>query len=325
MTERTRPFLFSRERSLIALLYSLNGPVGPTDFQKLLFLFCQKHRKQSETSVNETYEFVPYKYGAFSFSSYHDRSRLTKRGILLNSKNDWQLSEFGKKLASQYTSSSIRRFATNHEELRGDELIAESYRRFPYYAIHSLRRFEVLKSDQLALQRIENAKPRVHKHGLFTIGYERRSLERYLNLLIENGIGVLIDVRRNPVSRRYGFSKRTLKSACEKMNITYRHVPELGVDSRERSGLNSSDDYERLFRNYDSYTRRCSGRYTDSILHTIKHGANVALTCYERNPDECHRHVLANVICDPIRSGTDLDVASNVEEIPEIKLKVEHL
>lgn len=319
------PFLFQRESNLIALLYSLKGPVGPTDFQTLLFLFSQWHPKQSETSVNGAYEFVPYKYGAFSFSSYHDRSRLIKRGILLKSNSDWKLSAIGKTLASQFTNSSISRFASNHRDLRGDELVAESYRQFPYYAIHSLRRFEVLQNDPLTLDRIENAKPRVDKHRLFTIGYERRTLEKYLNLLIENNIDELTDVRRNPISRRYGFSKRTLKSACEKMNVTYRHVPELGIDSRERSELNAPEDYQKLFRIYDKHTRRFNDKYAESILRVINRSSNVALTCYERNPSECHRHVLADVICDPRRSRTDLDEAPNGEKISKVNLKVKHL
>ena len=55
--------LFERQRVLLTLLDALGGQSAPTDFQKLLFLYT---REQSEPS----YEFVPYRFGCFSFSSF---------------------------------------------------------------------------------------------------------------------------------------------------------------------------------------------------------------------------------------------------------------
>ena len=57
----------SRQRYLVQLLEAIGGPVGNLDFQKLLFLHCQ------EEGASAPYEFVPYMYGAFSFTSYADR------------------------------------------------------------------------------------------------------------------------------------------------------------------------------------------------------------------------------------------------------------
>jgi hypothetical protein len=48
---------------------------------------------------------------------------------------------------------------------------------------------------------------------IVTIGYEGRSLEAFLNLLLQNSVTLLCDVRRNPLSRKYGFSKSTLSKA----------------------------------------------------------------------------------------------------------------
>jgi hypothetical protein len=66
-TSIDRPILLNRQKHLLALLKALGGRLGNLDFQKLLFLYCQ------ESGVSETYEFVPYKFGAFSFTSYADR------------------------------------------------------------------------------------------------------------------------------------------------------------------------------------------------------------------------------------------------------------
>ncbi len=43
---------------------------------------------------------------------------------------------------------------------------------------------------------------------VFTIGYAEKSLENYLNCFMENNSKALCNVRKNPISRKHGFSKR---------------------------------------------------------------------------------------------------------------------
>jgi uncharacterized protein (DUF488 family) len=49
------------------------------------------------------------------------------------------------------------------------------------------------------------------KKYLFTIGYKGKSLEGFLNLLMKNEIAILVDVRHNPISGKFSFSKEKLK------------------------------------------------------------------------------------------------------------------
>ncbi|MCU0808828.1 MAG: hypothetical protein MUC53_13180 [Candidatus Contendobacter sp.] len=70
--------LFDRQKCLLALVDALGGEVGNLDFQKLLFLYCH------EVEETPTYDFVPYKFGGFSFTSYTDKRRLAERGLLAN-------------------------------------------------------------------------------------------------------------------------------------------------------------------------------------------------------------------------------------------------
>ncbi|UTO27808.1 DUF488 domain-containing protein [Bartonella harrusi] len=92
------------------------------------------------------------------------------------------------------------------------------------------------------------------KACFFTIGYEGKSLENYLDCLIENNIKTLCDVRRNPISRKHGFSKRQLEKAVNNINIEYMHMPELGIASEKRQNLKTQKDYERLFEEYQKTT-----------------------------------------------------------------------
>jgi uncharacterized protein (DUF488 family) len=78
----------------------------------------------------------------------------------------------------------------------------------------------VLAGNPAALQAIKRAQPVLQAPRLCTIGYEGRSLEDYLNVLLQEGVTLLCDVRRNPLSRKYGFSKSTLSRCCEEVGMT---------------------------------------------------------------------------------------------------------
>ena len=125
--------LFERQRLLLTLLDALGGPVANTDFQKLLFLYTQ------ECEASPSYEFVPYKFGAFSFTSYADKRRLVAAGLLVEEDQHWQLTDAGRAAArhSAVTPLVVSRFCRERSQLRGNALVAEQYRRFPNYATRS--------------------------------------------------------------------------------------------------------------------------------------------------------------------------------------------
>ena len=289
-----RLFLFEREKKLIALLGAIGRPVARTDFQKILFLYCTHIKDTARNgSVTSTYEFVPYKSGAFSFTSYHDRNRLTAKAILKGLSEDWCLTDFGHKLAQSHCTDEIRHFAEQYQTIRGDDLISETYRASPYTATKSEIIARVLKNDEVTLQRVREAIPTAENGGLFTIGYQQRTVENYINLLHQNCIDVLCDVRRNPVSRRYGFGKTALNNACTKMGIKYLHFPQLGVDSRYRKDLHDKKGYRTLLAFYRSNTLPNERKLIEMIHERMCSGERLALTCYERNHEHCHRSILA--------------------------------
>ena len=142
---------------------------------------------------------------------------------------------------------------------------------------------------------IRNAAPKTHT-PLASIGYEGRSFENYLNALIKNGIKVLCDVRRNPISRKYGFSKATLENACKGIGVEYRHYPDLGIPSYERQELRCQTDYDNLFARYEKDILPKVGESVCEIARLVTAEECVALTCFEANPAQCHRtRVLAAI------------------------------
>ena len=287
---RTTPMLFSRQRQLLQLLDALGGTSGMLDFQKLLFLYCQ------EASTGEApYDFVPYKFGAFSFTSYADRRKLIERG-LLEDEDGWQITAEGRKIIGRTMDMQLAAFAKRHRGLHGDALVADTYRRFPFFATRSEIAERVLKGDDAALARIKAVRAKATGPALSTIGYEGHTLESYLTILLKSGVTLLCDVRRNPISRKYGFSKNTLARGCEGVGIRYEHLPELGIASEQRQSLDTQADYDALFADYERTWLPKQGSALKKIQGWIEAGERVTLTCYEHQPNQCHRHCVAEAL-----------------------------
>ncbi|MBK6687928.1 MAG: DUF488 domain-containing protein [Deltaproteobacteria bacterium] len=288
--EKTATTLPARQRQLLQLLDALGGQASKLDFQKLLFLYCQ------ESPSEAPYDFVPHKFGAFSFMSYADRRKLVERGLLVNDESTWQLTDEGRGVIGRTIDMQMAAFARRYQKLRGDELVADTYRRFPYFATRSEIAARVLKGDAIALKQIAALRVDQKRASVQTIGYEGHSLDTYLNLLLKNGTTILCDVRRNPISRKYGFSKNSLARGCDAVGIRYEHLPELGIASEKRQSLDTQADYDALFREYvrDWLPKQTSA--LKKLRDWFRAGDRVALTCYEHLPAQCHRHCVAEAL-----------------------------
>ena len=169
------------------------------------------------------------------------------------------------------------RFAQRHARLRGDALVAEAYRRHPFHATRSEMAGRLLAGEAAMLAAIKAARPAAGVPGLCTIGYEGSSLEGYLNRLLQAGVTLLCDVRRNPLSGKYGFSKGTLSTACAGVGIRYEHLPELGIASEERQELRTQGDYDALFAAYERDTLPRQTNALKKIGAWVAAGERVAL------------------------------------------------
>jgi len=291
--------LFDRQRRLLALLRAVGGSIGGLDFQKLLFLYTR------EVEQVPSYEFVPYRFGGFSFTSYADKRRLIERHLLADDERVWSLTEAGLAATNDapQLGVQVQRFAQRYLGLRGEALVADTYRRYPYFAIRSEIAARLLAEDDAALAAIDAARPATGAAGICTIGYEGRSLEGYLNELIHHGATLLCDVRRNPLSRKYGFSRKTLAKACEGVGITYTHLPELGIASEARRGLRTQADYDALFATYEQCSLPQQTIALNQISAWVDGGHKVALTCFEKVPEQCHRRCVAAALEQSFGSG----------------------
>lgn len=281
--------IYKRQKKLLALLELFGGHLKNTDLQKYLFLFSLLEDEKS-------YHFLPYKYGCFSFHAYDDKRKLTDKGLLRDC-DEWALKESSTKYKDMLSFEDNQRLwhiKKDYGQLTGDELVGYVYRKYPYYAINSTIAERVLSQEEL--EKVEKVRPGKTGTTLFTLGYESRSLEEYLNILIRQNIKLLCDVRKNALSRKYGFSKKTLQNALESLGIEYLHVPELGIVSASRKDLVSLEDYEALFEEYEKTVLVDQSNKLKEVHDILLDKKRIALTCFELSPAMCHRTRVAKSV-----------------------------
>jgi uncharacterized protein (DUF488 family) len=283
--------MLKRQILLLALLEKWGGKLPNTEMQKYLFLLTRHQDKDKRG-----YHFIPYKYGCFSFNAYSDKRKLIEKGILKDSE-DWRLSEnqggFYFMLAHG-DRSLIEKIKKTFGHLHRKELIRYIYLNYSYYAVNSEILDEVLSKSEIS--QIKTYMPKNHIKAIYTIGYEGESIEEYINCLINEDVKILFDVRKNPISRKYGFSKKTLKKTVETVGIEYRHLPELGIPGEKRVNLYNIEDYNRLFDVYEKEILSNRHDLLETIYQLSLENDRVGLTCFEKLPGYCHRTRVAKAI-----------------------------
>lgn len=286
-----------RKKIILAILEKLGRGVSAKCMQKYLFLFA---RSQNGDRI---YDFVPYRYGCFSFQANQDLVSLEKNGYITI--KDVEHSDKEYSLLHQYHAiqdldmferQKVEEICLLYGKMSQDELIAYTYRHWPYTAINSVIKQKILNADELAAVTKQKEKLQQADCMLFAIGYEGFSLENFLNRLIRLNVHTLVDVRRNAFSMKYGFSKAILEKACKGVGLNYVHIPELGIESAKRQTLETQKDYDELFDDYEQTTLRENWSYLLKLQKIVEKDNRVCLMCFEKDPKQCHRTRVAKAL-----------------------------
>ena len=109
------------------------------------------------------------------------------------------------------------------------------------------------------------------------------------------GIQGIVDVRNNPLSRKYGFSRVVLERTCGRLGLRYTHLGSLGVPSAYRRELHTPDDLDAVFDWYETTVLDESAEAI-RLLGEMMAGLPSVLLCYEKSASHCHRGRLATRI-----------------------------
>jgi toxin-antitoxin system, toxin component, hipA family len=135
---------------------------------------------------------------------------------------------------------------------------------------------------------------------LIGVGYEGLTISEYIQVLRDLQVSTLVDVRLNATSRKPGFSKTRLKGYLADAGIPYLHYRELGNPKDNRKGFwddPSTGSHVQSVNHFKNLIL-CDD-YKVSLLKNLKNMSqceNVALLCYEKAPEKCHRTVLIELI-----------------------------
>lgn len=130
---------------------------------------------------------------------------------------------------------------------------------------------------------------------IFTIGFTKKSAEKFFSSIKKSGAKRLVDIRLNNVSQLAGFAKRDdlryfTKEICA---IDYVHVVDLAPTQ------NMLDAYKKQKIDWDAYERQFIGlikerRIEEKISREMLNGS--CLLCSEETPHHCHRRLVAEYL-----------------------------
>ena len=295
--ERLR--LFRRHRFVLAFLQAFGGSLPSHDLHQLLFIYSRRHPHFSDC------QFLPWRRGCFSLQLAADGRRLQRLGILETASDCWRLADRAPDFLSAVAGdvrADLEAHALEHRSIRGDDLARKVHRQHPYYAINSELAAQIMNDAELAA--IRRARPALNEPAFFTIGYEGISIDSYLNRLVHNDVRILCDVRRNPFSRKHGFSKAELSRQLKVLDIEYAGFHELGIESQQRSQLHCRRDYQRLFAEYRRSTLKANGAAMERLAGLFSQYRRIAITCFEADHSMCHRSQVAAAFASLTGPGT---------------------
>jgi uncharacterized protein (DUF488 family) len=274
--------MLTRQKTILCLLAAAKRPVSRIELTKWSFVVREETPSRGGGSF---YDFLPYKQGPFSFCLYREIEGLIHQGyVVAPDETLWHSTPLANAPVASLPSAVKKDAAFVVERFAGqqvNDVVDYVYDRYPRFTVNSERR-------KLAPRKIAPV-------AVYTAGYEQLSIDAFLDRLIENGIQRIVDVRNNPIARRYGFHKSTLSRLAERVRIEYVHLPELGIESSLRRDLKTPDDYDALFLQYEQDTIAQEDDAVELVARLVKEEASV-LVCMEANPRFCHRTRLASAV-----------------------------
>jgi uncharacterized protein (DUF488 family) len=268
-----------RQRALLAVIDELSAREKSSKFMIEKNLFLLKKEEFIDDDI-KFYNFFPYRYGPFSNMSYFDLNGLRIKGYLNDDEKSPKITEKAKPAITSLNPRVKRKIAQTAERFKStDEIKNYVYDKYPEYTVKS----------EKAREKMAPQSP-----GIFTLGYEGRDIDAFLDILIKNCIQVLVDVRRNPFSMNLTYTQKKLTEYLQRVGIAYKHIPELGIESELRKNLETLEDYEKLFKGYKEGLKG-KGKELEELVSAG--GKNrIALMCFEHDKNMCHRGVITDEI-----------------------------
>lgn len=155
--------------------------------------------------------------------------------------------------------------------------------------------------------------------SIATIGYEKSSIDQFIETLRAAAINLLIDVRDLPLSRKKGFSKNILAANLAEHRIDYVHLKGLG-DPKDGRMAARAGNYKLFERIFSTHMQTDKAQHDLAVAAKLVRSNRACLMCYECDHDCCHRKIVADQLAEI--TGLEIDpLRVNLDISPKIILK----
>jgi uncharacterized protein (DUF488 family) len=129
---------------------------------------------------------------------------------------------------------------------------------------------------------------------IFTIGFTQKRAETFFEILLQNNVQRLVDIRLRPNGQLSGFAKKddlpyflaNLVNGCQ-----YIHIPELAPAKEILKDYRSDADWQRYEERFN--TLMDERRILDILDRDEFENHRSCLLCSEATPEQCHRRLVA--------------------------------
>ena len=127
---------------------------------------------------------------------------------------------------------------------------------------------------------------------LYTIGYSKKTAEEFFNILRDNGVKQVVDIRRHNTNQLAGFTKKS--------DLPWFLDTIAGIDYSHELSLAPSEELMRAYRKeglpFDEFAKQLRAEFAEREMPKLIDGS--ALLCSEPKPDTCHRSVAAQYLAE---------------------------
>ena len=127
---------------------------------------------------------------------------------------------------------------------------------------------------------------------LYTIGYSKKTAEEFFNILRDNGVKQIVDIRRHNTNQLAGFTKKS--------DLPWFLDTIAGIGYSHELSLAPSEELMRAYRKeglpFDEFAKQLRAELAEREMPKLIDGS--ALLCSEPNPDTCHRSVAAQYLAE---------------------------
>jgi uncharacterized protein (DUF488 family) len=137
----------------------------------------------------------------------------------------------------------------------------------------------------------------VNPHIVCTIGHSNRPIEAFIELLRQNAVACVLDIRTVPKSRHNPqFGQDLLPASLAAAGIGYRQMPGLGGLRKPVKDSPNSGWRNTSFRGYADYMQGDAFRENVEQVAALAGETRCALMCAESVPWRCHRSMVADAL-----------------------------